>query len=118
RGLLRVARREAGVRLYAPHHHDRAPRDGAPRRGRPRALLGGLLPHPPAPPLSGAPPPGTARRGRRGASRPSSSGFATPFHNGRAIWTPRFSVRSAGSRTRASRAWIGTGGTTRPQLRI
>ena len=32
RGLLRVARREGGIRIYAAHEHDAAPRDVATRR--------------------------------------------------------------------------------------
>jgi uncharacterized protein YcaQ len=34
RGWLRVARREAGIRLYTSHEHGTAPRDGAARRAR------------------------------------------------------------------------------------
>ena len=39
RGLLRVVRREAGIRIYAAHEHDAAPRDAATRR----AQLDGLV---------------------------------------------------------------------------
>jgi uncharacterized protein YcaQ len=38
-GLLRVARREAGIRLYAAHHHDPGPADAAGRRARIDALV-------------------------------------------------------------------------------
>jgi uncharacterized protein len=34
RGLLRVARREAGIRIYAPHQHEPGPMDSAGRRAR------------------------------------------------------------------------------------
>ena len=39
RGLLRVARREAGIRVYAAHEHPPAPRDAAARRARLDALV-------------------------------------------------------------------------------
>ena len=39
RGLLRVVRREAGIRIYAVHEHDPAPRDAATRRARVDALV-------------------------------------------------------------------------------
>ena len=39
RGLLRVARREAGIRIYAVHEHKPAPRDAAARRARLDALV-------------------------------------------------------------------------------
>jgi uncharacterized protein YcaQ len=39
RGLLRVARREAGIRIYAPHEHEAAPRDAAARRAHLDALV-------------------------------------------------------------------------------
>lgn len=34
RGLLRVVRRDAGIRIYAVHEHEAAPRDAATRRSR------------------------------------------------------------------------------------
>ncbi len=39
RGLLRVVRREAGIRIYAPHEHEASPRDAVTRR----AHLDGLV---------------------------------------------------------------------------
>jgi uncharacterized protein len=39
RGLLRVVRREAGIRIYAAHEHEAAPRDAATRRIRLDALV-------------------------------------------------------------------------------
>ena len=39
RGLLRVARREAGIRIYAAHEHDIGPRDAATRRAHLDALV-------------------------------------------------------------------------------
>jgi uncharacterized protein YcaQ len=39
RGLLRVARREGGIRVYAAHEHDAAPRDAATRRAHLDALV-------------------------------------------------------------------------------
>ena len=39
RGLLRVVRREAGIRIYAAHEHGPAPRDAATRRARLDALV-------------------------------------------------------------------------------
>ena len=39
RGLLRVVRRESGIRIYAVHEHDAAPRDVATRRARIDALV-------------------------------------------------------------------------------
>ena len=39
RGLLRVVRREGGIRIYAVHEHDAAPRDAATRRARVDALV-------------------------------------------------------------------------------
>jgi len=39
RGLLRVVRREAGIRIYAVHEHEPAPRDAATRRARLDALV-------------------------------------------------------------------------------
>jgi len=39
RGLLRVVRREAGIRIYAVHEHAPAPRDPAGRRARLDALV-------------------------------------------------------------------------------
>jgi uncharacterized protein YcaQ len=39
RGLLRVVRREAGIRIYAVHEHAAAPRDSATRRARLDALV-------------------------------------------------------------------------------
>jgi uncharacterized protein YcaQ len=39
RGLLRVARREAGIRIYAAHEHPAGPRDAATRRARLDALV-------------------------------------------------------------------------------
>jgi hypothetical protein len=39
RGLLRVVRREAGVRIYAAHEHEATPRDAATRRARLDALV-------------------------------------------------------------------------------
>ncbi|MSO29746.1 MAG: winged helix-turn-helix domain-containing protein [Acidobacteria bacterium] len=39
RGLLRVARREAGIRIYAAHEHEAAPRGAADRRARLDALV-------------------------------------------------------------------------------
>ncbi len=39
RGLLRVVRREAGIRIYAACAHDPKPRDGAARRARLDALV-------------------------------------------------------------------------------
>jgi uncharacterized protein len=38
RGLLRVVRREGGIRIYAVHEHEAAPRDAASRRARLDAL--------------------------------------------------------------------------------
>lgn len=39
RGWLRVVRRDAGVRIYAAHEHDAAPRDATTRRARLDALV-------------------------------------------------------------------------------
>jgi uncharacterized protein YcaQ len=39
RGLLRVARREAGIRIYAAHEHDTGPRDAATCRTHLDALV-------------------------------------------------------------------------------
>jgi uncharacterized protein len=39
RGLLKVTRRDAGVRVYAAHEHPPAPRDGSARRARLDALV-------------------------------------------------------------------------------
>ena len=39
RGLLRVVRREAGIRIYAAHQHEAGPRDPAVRRARLDALV-------------------------------------------------------------------------------
>jgi uncharacterized protein YcaQ len=39
RGLLRVVRRDAGIRMYAAHEHDAGPRDAAARRTRLDALV-------------------------------------------------------------------------------
>ena len=39
RGLLRVARREAGIRIYSAHEHDAGPLDTATRRARLDALV-------------------------------------------------------------------------------
>ena len=39
RGLLRVARREGGIRVYAAHEHDAAPRDAATRRAHLDSLV-------------------------------------------------------------------------------
>src|SRR3954469_5429564 len=39
RGLLRVARRDAGIRIYAAHEHETAPRSAADRRARLDALV-------------------------------------------------------------------------------
>ena len=39
RGLLRVVRREAGIRIYAVHEHESAPRDAAARAARLDALV-------------------------------------------------------------------------------
>jgi uncharacterized protein YcaQ len=39
RGLLKVARREAGIRVYAAHEHQTGPRDAATRRARLDALV-------------------------------------------------------------------------------
>ena len=39
RGLLRVVRREAGIRIYAPHEHAAGPRDAATRRANLDALV-------------------------------------------------------------------------------
>lgn len=39
RGLLRVVRREAGIRIYAAHEHDPAPRSAAARRAHLDALI-------------------------------------------------------------------------------
>jgi uncharacterized protein YcaQ len=39
RGLLRVVRREAGIRLYAVHEHDPVPRDASTRRARLDSLV-------------------------------------------------------------------------------
>lgn len=39
RGLLKVARREAGIRIYAVHEHQAGPRDAATRRARLDALV-------------------------------------------------------------------------------
>ena len=91
KGLLRVARREGGIRIYAAHQHGaragrrrRAPR-AARRAGRHR------------------------RRDVRAAARPracrtSSAACATPCRSGTASSSARCSARSSGSRTRASTA--------------
>ena len=39
RGLLRVVRREAGIRIYAAHEHEATPRNSAARRARLDALV-------------------------------------------------------------------------------
>jgi uncharacterized protein YcaQ len=39
RGLLRVVRREAGIRIYAPHEHAAGPRDAVTRRANLDALV-------------------------------------------------------------------------------
>jgi len=39
RGLLRVVRREAGIRIYAVHEHEAGPKDAAARRARLDALV-------------------------------------------------------------------------------
>jgi uncharacterized protein YcaQ len=39
RGLLRVARRESGIRIYGTHRHETGPLDGAARRARIDALV-------------------------------------------------------------------------------
>jgi len=39
RGLLRVARRESGIRIYTPHQHGPEPTDAAERRARLDALI-------------------------------------------------------------------------------
>src|SRR5687767_4642430 len=39
RGLLKVVRREAGIRIYGAHEHDPVPRDAATRRARLDALV-------------------------------------------------------------------------------
>jgi len=39
RGLLRVVRRDAGIRVYAVHEHEATPRDAATRRARVDALV-------------------------------------------------------------------------------
>ena len=39
RGLLRVVRREAGIRIYAAHEHEATPRNSAARRARIDALV-------------------------------------------------------------------------------
>jgi uncharacterized protein YcaQ len=39
RGLLRVARRESGIRIYGAHRHEAGPRDEAARRARLDALV-------------------------------------------------------------------------------
>lgn len=39
RGLLRVVRREAGIRVYAVHEHEQGPRDASARRARLDALV-------------------------------------------------------------------------------
>jgi uncharacterized protein YcaQ len=43
RGLLRVMRREAGIRIYAAHHHAPRPRDAAARRQHLDALVDVIL---------------------------------------------------------------------------
>jgi uncharacterized protein YcaQ len=43
RGLLRVARREAGVRLYTAHEHGPGPADAAERRARLDALVDAVI---------------------------------------------------------------------------
>jgi uncharacterized protein len=43
RGLLRVVRREAGIRIYAAHDHGAAPRDAASRRAHLDALVDVLV---------------------------------------------------------------------------
>jgi uncharacterized protein YcaQ len=43
RGLLRVARRDAGIRVYAVHEHAPAPRDPAARRARLDALVDAVV---------------------------------------------------------------------------
>jgi hypothetical protein len=43
RGLLRVVRREAGIRIYAVHEYDAAPRDAATRRAHLDALVDVLV---------------------------------------------------------------------------
>jgi uncharacterized protein YcaQ len=43
RGLLRVVRREAGIRIYAAHEHRQAPNDAVARRARLDALVDVLV---------------------------------------------------------------------------
>ena len=43
RGLLRVARREGGIRIYTPHQHGLGPADAAARRARIDALVDGVV---------------------------------------------------------------------------
>jgi hypothetical protein len=43
RGLLRVARRESGVRIYAAHQHGAGPNDAAGRRARVDALIDAVV---------------------------------------------------------------------------
>src|SRR4051812_3080611 len=43
RGLLRVVRRDAGIRIYAAHEHEAAPRDAASRRAHLDALVDVLV---------------------------------------------------------------------------
>ena len=42
-GLLRIARREKGIRIYAPYRHERIPRTAAERRARVDALVDVLV---------------------------------------------------------------------------
>lgn len=42
-GLLRIARREKGIRIYAPHRHEPVPRTAAERRARIDALVDVLV---------------------------------------------------------------------------
>jgi hypothetical protein len=43
RGMLRVVRREKGIRIYAVHEHGPAPADAAERRARIDALVDALF---------------------------------------------------------------------------
>ena len=44
-GLLRVVRREAGIRIYAVHEHETGPGDAAARRARVDALVDIVVRH-------------------------------------------------------------------------
>ena len=89
KGQLRVVRREAGIRIYAP----REPAAGAVRTGPSgaRALTRSLTP--PSVPMRRCPPP---------AFRSSSGASATPFRIGAASCLRRSSAHGSGSGRRGS----------------